>query len=64
MIRGSKAEHESRPIQAFLDWLDKNIQAGVNVRPLPEDLAKIMREQAQLGRDIDLNDEIEGDVDL
>ncbi|TAA19940.1 hypothetical protein [Pseudoxanthomonas winnipegensis] len=64
MIRGSKAEHENRPIQAVLDWLDKNIQAGVNVRPLPEDLAKIMREQAQLGRDIDLNDEIEGDVDL
>jgi antitoxin PrlF len=64
VIRGSKAEHENRPIQAVLDWLDKNIQAGVNVRPLPEDLAKIMREQAQLGRDIDLNDEIEGDVDL
>jgi len=64
MTNRTDVERENAVVQAFLALLDQDIQVGVNVRPLPEDLAKIMREQAQLGRDIDLNDEIEGDVDL
>ncbi|WP_243042913.1 hypothetical protein [Dyella sedimenti] len=64
MTNRTDVERENAVIQAFLALLDQDIQVGVNVRPLPEDLAKVMREQAQLGRDIDLNEEIEGDVDL
>ncbi|MBN9430622.1 MAG: hypothetical protein J0H09_29355 [Burkholderiales bacterium] len=50
--------------QAFLALLDRDIQAGINVRPLPEDLAQFMEAQAQLCPDVDLDEKFEGDIDL
>ena len=56
------AEHEDPAIRAFLDLLERDIEAGRLVEQLPESLARTMMEDAKL--DIDLDEAIEGDVDL
>ena len=56
------AEHEDPAIRAFLDLLERDIEAGRLVEQLPESLARTMVEDAKL--DIDLDEAIEGDVEL
>ena len=54
-------EHEDPAICAFLDLLERDIEAG-NVHEIPEDLAQAML--AHAGHQIDLEEPIIGDVDL
>ena len=54
-------EHEDPAICAFLDLLERDIEAG-NVHPIPEDLAQAML--AHAGRDIDLDEPFHGDVEI
>jgi len=68
-LRGSEvvvtrvdAEHEDPAIGAFLSLLARDIEAGRNVRGLPEDLARAMLEHA--GDGVNLDDEIDGEVAL
>lgn len=55
-------EHEDPAISAFLDLLARDIEAGQNIRDLPEDLARTMLEHADyklsLGEDFDEDVEI------
>jgi hypothetical protein len=50
--------------QTFLTLLDRDINAGVNVWPLPEDLAQFMQAQIALLPRADLDDAFEADTDL
>ena len=54
--------NENPAIEAFLDLLARDIEAGRLVEELPDSLAKKMLEDVQL--DIDLDEPIEGNVDL
>ena len=56
------AGHEDPAIGAFLDLLARDIQTGRHVQGLPDDLARAMLVQA--GRDVSLDQEIDGDVVL
>lgn len=62
MITRVDAEHEDPVIGAFLNLLTRDIEAGRNVRGLPEDLARAMLKHANV--DVDLDEEINGDVEL
>ena len=62
VVSRADAEHEDPAIGAFLDLLSDDIRAGRHVRGLPDDLVDGMLEHAQ--RDVRLDDDIEGDVDL
>ena len=62
MITRVDAEHEDPVIGAFLNLLARDIEAGRNVRGLPEDLARAMLKHANV--DVDLDEEINGDVEL
>ena len=62
VVSRADAEHEDPAIRAFLDLLERDIEAGRVVEQLPESLARVMVEDAEL--DIDLDEPIEGDVDL
>lgn len=62
VVTRAEAEHEDPAIAAFLGLLAQDIQAGRHVRGLPDDLARAML--AQVGRDIGLGEEIEGEVSL
>ncbi len=55
-------EHEDPAIAAFLDLLAGDIQAGRQVRAMPDDLAKDMPEHA--GREAGPEEDIDSDVDL
>ena len=61
-VSRADAEHEDPAIGAFLDLLERDIEAGRLVEQLPDDLARTMLEDA--GLDADLHEPIEGDVDL
>lgn len=50
--------------QLFLTLLDRDIDAGANVRPLPKDLAQCMQTQIALLPSVDLDDAFEADIDL
>ena len=54
-------EHHDPAIGAFLDLLERDIEAG-NVHELSEDLAQAMRAHAE--SEIDLDEPIHGDVAL
>ena len=56
------AEHEDPAIGAFLDLIEKEIEAGRGVEEIPDDVAQEMLEHAKL--DIDLDEPIEDNVDL
>jgi len=58
----AEAEHEDPAIRAFLNLIEKEIEAGRGVEEIPDDVARRMLEHAAL--DIDLDEPIEGDVDL
>ena len=62
LVSRADAEHEDPAIGAFLDLLARDIEAGRLVEQLPDSLARMMLEDAEL--DIDLDEPIEGDVDL
>ena len=62
VVSRADAEHEDPAIGAFLDLLARDIEAGRLVEQLPDSLARMMLEDAEL--DIDLDEPIEGDVDL
>lgn len=54
--------HEDPAIGSFLALLEKDIQSGRHITTLPDDLARAML--ARLGKPVDLNADIEGDVAL
>ena len=62
VVSRADAEHEDPAIGAFLDLLARDIEAGRNIGDLPDGLARKMLEHAHL--EIDLDEPIEGDVDL
>ena len=62
VVSRADAEHEDPAIGAFLDLLSNDIRAGRQLRGLPDDLVEGMLEHAQ--RDVRLDDDIDGDVDL
>ena len=62
LVSRADAEHEDPAIMAFLDLLARDIETGKHVRELPDELAQTMLEEAQ--QDIDVDEPIEGDVDL
>ena len=62
IVSRADAEHEDPAIRAFLDLLERDIKAGRLVGQLPDSLARTMLEDAEL--DIDLDEPIEGDVEL
>ena len=61
-VSRADAEHEDPAIGAFLDLLERDIEAGRLVEQLPDGLARTMLEDSDL--DDDLHEPIEGDVDL
>ena len=62
IVSRAEADHEDPAIGTFLDLLSDDIQAGRQIRGLPDDLVHGMLEHAQ--RDVRLDDDIDGDVDL
>lgn len=54
--------HEDPAISSFLALLEKDIQSGQNVTKLPDELARSML--ATLGKAVDLDEDIVGDVAL
>ena len=57
-----EAIHQDPAIGAFLDLLEVDIRSGRNLSALPEDLAYSML--ANAGCDVNLDDEIDGEVAL
>ncbi|WP_439710740.1 type II toxin-antitoxin system PrlF family antitoxin [Brucella anthropi] len=62
VVTRADVEHEDPAIAAFLTLLARDIEAGRNVRGLPEDLARTMLEHA--GHKVDLGDDFDEDVEI
>lgn len=62
VTRVTDEPHEDPAIGSFLALLEKDIQSGRHITTLPDDLARSML--AALGKRVDLNEDIEGDVAL
>lgn len=62
VTRVTDEPHEDPAIGRFLALLEKDIQSGRQVTTLPDNLARSMF--AALGKPIDLNVDVEGDVAL
>ncbi|MDD1964462.1 type II toxin-antitoxin system PrlF family antitoxin [Pseudomonas putida] len=62
VVTRADAPHEDPAIGAFLSLLEADIRAGRNVEALPRDLAHTML--ANAGHDVDLDQDIEGEVEL
>lgn len=62
VVTRADAEHEDPAIAAFLTLLARDIEAGRNVRGLPENLARTMLEHA--GHKVDLGDDFDEDVEI
>lgn len=62
VVRRAGAEHEDPAVGAFLGLIEADIRAGRRVQSLPNDLARAMVENAR--RPVDLDEQIEGDVEL
>jgi len=62
VTRVTDESHEDPAIGSFLALLENDIQSGRHVTTLPDDLARSML--AALGKRVDLNEDIEGDVAL
>lgn len=52
--------HQDPAIEEFLGVLERDIRAGRNVQPLPEDLAKSML--AYSDKNVDHDESVEGEV--
>jgi antitoxin PrlF len=62
IVTSADARHEDPAIGVFLSLLEADIRAGRHVQTLPDDLAQAMLVQA--GRAVNLDEDIEGEVDL
>lgn len=62
MSHRTKIEQETLASQAFLGLLDKDIDAGRHLHPLPDDLLRAMQAFACHGAALD--EDFEGDVAL
>lgn len=62
VVTRADAEHEDPAIAAFLNLLARDIEAGRNIRGLPEDLARTMLEHA--GHKVVLDDDFDEDVEI
>lgn len=62
VVTRADAEHEDPAIAAFLTLLARDIEAGRNIRGLPEDLARTMLEHA--GHKVSLADDFDEDVEI
>ena len=62
VTRVTDEPHEDPAIGSFLALLEKDIQSGRHITMLPDDLAHSLL--AALGKRVDLNEDIEGDVSL
>ena len=62
VVTRADAEHEDPAIAAFLTLLVRDMEAGRNIRGLPEELARTMLEHA--GHNVVLGDDFDEDVDL
>ncbi len=62
VVTRADAGHEDPAIAAFLSLLARDIEAGQNVRSLPEDLARTMLEHA--GHNVNLGDDFDDDVEI
>ncbi len=62
VVTRADAEHEDPAIGAFLTLLARDIEAGRNIRGLPEDLARTMLEHA--GHKVSLGDDFDEDVEI
>ncbi|MFC4623298.1 hypothetical protein ACFO3A_13910 [Comamonas nitrativorans] len=58
----TKIEQGTPALQAFLGLLDKDIDAGRHLQPLPDDLLQAMRTFACHGAALD--EDVEGDLAL
>lgn len=56
------AIHEDPSTGAFLDFLDADLHSERNLAALPEDLAQYML--ANAGLEVDLNNDIDGEIAL
>lgn len=62
VVSRAETDHEDPAISAFLALLARDIEAGRNVRGLPEDLVRTMLEHA--GHRMDLDDDFDEDVEI
>ncbi len=62
VTRVADQAHEDPAIDGFLSLLEKDIEAGRHISSLPEALAHALL--ARLGKRLDLDEDIEGDVAL
>lgn len=62
VTRAEDDPHEDPAICGFLSLLERDIQSGRHITTLPDDLARSML--AAVGRPVDLNEDIAGDVSL
>ena len=62
VVTRADAEHEDPAIGAFLNLLARDIEAGRNIRGLPEELARTMLEHA--GHKVALGDDFDEDVEI
>ena len=62
VVTRADAGHEDPAIGAFLSLLARDIEAGRNIRGLPEDLARTMLEHA--GHNVALGDDFDEDVEI
>lgn len=62
VVSRADAEHEDPAIAAFLTLLARDIEAGRNIRGLPEELARTLLEHA--GHQVNLGDDFDEDVEI
>jgi len=62
VTRVTDEPHQDPAIGSFLALLEKDIQSGRHITALPDELARSML--ARLGKQVDLNEDIQGDVAL
>jgi antitoxin PrlF len=62
VVSRGETEHEDPAIGAFLTLLARDIEAGRNIRSLPEDVARTMLEHA--GHAVVLGEDFDGRVEI
>lgn len=62
VTRVTDEPHEDPAISGFLALLERDIQSGRHITTLPDDLARSML--ARLNKQVDLSEDIDGDVAL
>jgi antitoxin PrlF len=62
VTRVTDEPHQDPAIGSFLALLEKDIQSGRHITALPDELVRSML--ARLGKQVDLNEDIQGDVAL